>query len=267
MGISKGAVTLLGMSLQQVNRAGRVITFGVQKVYTSYDDARQRFSRAGIAAAPIAHSGNGSLRQEVLFRMLGYDTVESLDYYAAEGPTHVHDLNHPVPEALRERFDLVYDGGTTEHCFSVPECLSNAVRLARNGGRIIHHLPLNNWVDHGFYQFSPGLFFDFYEANGFDELSLWVHFMKGRKESFISFDPRIDERLPYQLGGNANVLAFFSARKSRSADAIVFPVQGRYRRTFGGEPDRSAAARKPTSVSRLRRSILKRTLRLRAKRC
>ncbi len=266
MGISKGAVTLLGMSLQQVSRAGSVITFGVQKVHTSYDDALRRFSRAGIAAAPVAHSGNGSLHQEVLFRMLGYDTVESLDYYDAESPTHVHDLNRPVPEALRQRFDLVYDGGTTEHCFSVPECLSNAVRLARNGGRIIHHLPLNNWVDHGFYQFSPGLFFDFYEANGFDELALLLHFMIGRKESFISYDPRTDERLPYQLGGSANVLAFFSARKCRSADAIVFPVQGRYRRTFGGEADRNAA-KKPSRASRLRRSILKRTLRLRARGC
>lgn len=267
MGISRGAVTLLGLSLQPARRAGSVITFGVQKVQSTYDDVLLRLTRAGIDPAAVPRARNGSVHQDVLFRMLGYERVESLDYYAAEDPTHIHDLNRPVPEALHQRFDLVYDGGTTEHCFSVAECLSNAVRLLRPGGRVIHHLPVNNWVDHGFYQLSPTLFFDFYGANGFDELRLWLHFMNGRKESFIAYDPRVDDRLPYRLGGNASVLTFFTARKARTADAIVFPVQGRYRRTFGGEKEHQRTLRGVSGIRRLRRSILKRTLRLRAKSC
>ena len=264
MGISRGAVTLLGMSLQSARRSGSVITFGVQKVQSTHEDALLRLTRAGINPAAVPPARNGSLHQDVLFRMLGYDRVESLDYYAAEGPTHLHDLNRPVPEAMHGRFDLVYDGGTTEHCFSASECLSNAVRLLRPGGQVIHHLPLNNWVDHGFYQLSPTLFFDFYEANGFEELRVWLHFINGRKESFISYDPRVDDRLPYRLGGNASVLTFFTARKVRVDDGIVFPVQGRYRRTFGGEKEHRSRA---SGIQRLHRSILKRTLRLRAKPC
>jgi hypothetical protein len=244
-----------------------VITFGVQKVKATCEDARRRLARAGIRPAAVSSAGNDRIGQEALFQMLGYERVESLDYYAAEGPTHIHDLNQPVPEALRQRFDLVYDGGTTEHCFSVAECLGNAVRLLRQGGRVIHHLPLNNWVDHGFYQLSPTLFFDFYEANGFDEPQLWLHFMNGRKESFIAYDPGADDRLPYRLGGSASVLAFFTARKVQAGDAIVFPVQGRYRRTFGGEKVRHPAPRSVSAMRRLYRSILKRTLRLRAKSC
>jgi SAM-dependent methyltransferase len=267
MGISRGAVTLLGMTLRQARRSGSVITFGVQKVEATHDEALVRLSKAGIDPAPVPRSGDGRIPQDALFRMLGYDSAESLDYFAAEAPTHVHDLNRPIPASLQRRFDLVYDGGTTEHCFSVAECLSNVVRLLRNGGRVIHHLPLNNWVDHGFYQFSPGLFFDFYEANGFDELRMSLHFMTGRSESFISYDPCTDGSLPYQLGGRARSLAFFSARKAHASDAIVFPIQGRYRRAFGEVKERSAPLQKLSGLSRLRRSILKRTLRLRAKQC
>lgn len=225
----------------------------------------RRFSKAGIDPVRLPSVRDGQIHQDALFRMLGYETVESLDYFPAEGATQIYDLNLPVPLSLQRRFDLVYDGGTTEHCFSVAECLSNAVRLARDGGRVIHHLPLNNWVDHGFYQFSPVLFFDFYEANGFDELCMSLHFMNGQHESFLSYDPRRDGSLPYRLGGRARVLAFFSARKARADDRIVFPIQGRYRRAFGDGGNNKG--QKLSGLARLRRSILKRTLRLRARRC
>jgi SAM-dependent methyltransferase len=145
----------------------------------------------------------------------------------------VLDLNRPLPAALCDRFDLVYDGGTMEHCFSVADVLGNVVRLAKTGGRIIHHLPLNNWVDHGFYQFSPTLFFDFYEANGFRDLAMKLHFSARGKETYISYDPHRDGRLPYSLGGKTQVLLFFSAVKGAAIGEIAFPLQGRYRATFG----------------------------------
>ena len=40
--------------------------------------------------------------------------------------------------------------------------------LCKNGGTIIHSLPSNNNCGHGFWQFSPELFFSLYnEKNGF----------------------------------------------------------------------------------------------------
>jgi SAM-dependent methyltransferase len=231
------------MAFEGERASGRVITFGVQSVAPGADGRRTD--------------------QEALFRGLGFDAVESIDFYDAEKPTHVLDLNRPVPAALHGRYDLVYDGGTTEHCFAAAEALSNALRLARTGGRIIHHLPLNNWIDHGFYQFSPTLFFDFYGANGCDSLSLLFHFMDRRRESFIAYDTRDFGRLPYSFGGRSKVLGFFSARKARDTESIVFPIQGRYRSTFGAEAERRAA--RPRGVARLRRSVAKRTYRWRAK--
>ena len=39
--------------------------------------------------------------------------------------------------------------------------------MLKKGGRILHILPSTNEVDHGFYMFSPTLFFDYYGENGF----------------------------------------------------------------------------------------------------
>jgi len=265
MGISRGTIHLIGMALRDAPRSGSVITFGVQKVAATRGEAGAALAKAGIEPPALGGGGDAALHQDELFRMLGYAAVESIDVYPAESPTHVLDLNRPLPASLLDRFDLVYDGGTTEHCFSVPDVLVNATRLLRKGGRIIHHLPLNNWVDHGFYQFSPTLFFDFYGANGFADLSLALHFSARGRESYIAYDPQSDGMLPYSLGGNKQVMGFFTATKAAAVDPVAFPVQGRYRRAFGGEKrgPREAA----TPLARLKRSLKKRSFVLRAKRC
>jgi hypothetical protein len=264
MGMSRGAIALLGRTLQRAPRSGSAITFGVQKVAPARAEAAQLLARAGIEAGAPQRQ-DGALHQDELFRMLGYDAVESIDVFPDEKPTHVLDLNRPLPSALLGRFDLVYDGGTMEHCFSPPDVLANTVGLAKSGGRIVHHLPLNNWVDHGFYQFSPTLFFDFYTANGFRDLAMTLHFSAAGKETYIAYDPDRDGHLPYSLGGGAQVLGFFTAVKGAAPGPIAFPVQGRYRRTFGGER-KSAPDSGPRWLARLRRSWLKRTFALRAKR-
>jgi len=258
MGISKGAIRLLGMEFNRRAAAGRVVTYGVQKVDATGSEAAALL-RVGGDSAPTA---GGRIGQDALFRLLGFETVESIDVYDAESPTHVLDLNRPVPAALHGRYDLVYDGGTLEHCFSTSEALSNAVRLVKPGGRVIHHVPLNNWIDHGFYQFSPTLFFDFYQSNGFDDLSMALHFMGRRRESYLPYDPRDGGRLPYSFGGAGKTPVFFGARKTAAPAEAVFPIQGRYRRVFGGEAQSEAPS---GPFGRLRRSLAKRTYRLRAK--
>jgi len=239
MGISRGASKLIASALGGSAPRGRAITFGVQRVET--DDG-------------------GHIHQDELFGRLGFGRVESIDYYPDEKPTHVLDLNLPVPVELRGQFDLVYDGGTMEHCFNAPQVMLNAASLAAAGGLVIHHVPMNNWVDHGFYQFSPTLFFDFYGAAGFEELRMKIHFIARRRESYLSYDPRTDLPVPYVAGGGKKLLIFFSARKTAAAqpDGPGFPIQGRYRAAFGGERVVSAAAGRKTFSERMRASLRKR---------
>lgn len=259
MGISRGAIRLLGMQFDGRRAAGNAVTYGVQQVDATSMEAAALLR---VQGKPSAQAGGGPISQEALFRLLGFASVESIDLYDAESPTHVMDLNRPVPAALHGRYDLVYDGGTLEHCFSTATVLCNTLRLVKRGGRVIHHVPLNNWIDHGFYQFSPTLFFDFYRANGFDDLSMVFHFIGRKRESYVPYDPQDHGRLPFGFGGATKAMIFFGARKAAELDEPVFPVQGRYRRAFGGEAARPA----PLSAwGRLRRSLVRRTYRLRAK--
>jgi SAM-dependent methyltransferase len=101
-------------------------------------------------------------------RALGARELSALDVSGYEGADILHDLNEPVPDELEARFDLVFDGGSLEHVFDVPTALRNYMRMVRPGGRLIVQTMANNHCGHGFYQFSPELFFRVLsEANGY----------------------------------------------------------------------------------------------------
>ena len=56
---------------------------------------------------------------ETYLKTIGWPRLESLDFSAIEGAEYVHDLSRPVGKDLKNRFDLIYDGGTTEHVFDI----------------------------------------------------------------------------------------------------------------------------------------------------
>ena len=87
--------------------------------------------------------------------MLGLRSLRALDFSDYEGADLIHDLNRPIPDSLRDRFDLIIDAGTTEHVFDVRQALTNYADMLRVGGRIFHSSPANNRLHHGFYQLSP----------------------------------------------------------------------------------------------------------------
>ncbi len=273
MGITRGTIKLIAMTVGQEQEGRNVITFGVQGVQSSYPEAMVSIRESGLVPYQLANDEviydeatqfGKTIHQTTLFRLLGYKTVESIDYFPDEHPTYVEDLNRPIPQGLQGKYSLVYDGGTMEHCFNPPQVMMNAAALVKAGGIVIHHVPMNNWVDHGFYQFSPTLFFDFYGANGFTDLEMKIHLMERRQESFIQYNPRTDDPLPYFLGSKTRTMVFFKARKSADPVGIEFPIQGRYRELFGDKDHAGARKSRKGIWGRLRRSWKKRTIKLRA---
>ena len=104
---------------------------------------------------------------------LGATEVHSFDVSAYEGPTHLHDMNTAVPEALKGQYSMVLDGGTLEHVFNFPVAIRNCMEMVRIGGHYVGIVPANNWMGHGFYQFSPELYCGiFTRENGFELVSL-----------------------------------------------------------------------------------------------
>jgi hypothetical protein len=96
---------------------------------------------------------------EPLLQALGAEQICSVDASAYEGSSIVHDMNRPIPESLRAGFSVVIDAGTLEHIFDFPTAMRNCMELVQPGGHLIIITTTNNFMGHGFYQFSPELFF------------------------------------------------------------------------------------------------------------
>jgi hypothetical protein len=112
---------------------------------------------------------------EPLLNILGAQTIESLDYSDYEKPTIVHDLNQPIPETLCKRFSVVIDGGTIEHVFNFPAAIKNCMEMIELNGHYIGITPANNQMGHGFYQFSPELYYNvFHKENGFEMIKVII---------------------------------------------------------------------------------------------
>ncbi|MGA3006919.1 MAG: class I SAM-dependent methyltransferase [Opitutaceae bacterium] len=135
---------------------GKVITLGRQAIYVEESLIRSALS-AGSAYR------NDTYCERLLIDYFGASSVDSIDCSSFEKASVIHDLNRPVPPELCGLYDTVIDAGTSEHIFEVTAVLKNCSRLLKPGGQIIHIVPANNFCGHGFWQFSPELFFSLYK--------------------------------------------------------------------------------------------------------
>jgi hypothetical protein len=106
--------------------------------------------------------------EPVLKELFNCDNISSLDISNYENCSIVHDLNYEISKKYYEKFDVLIDGGCLEHIFNVPAALNNYKNLVKVGGDIFISTMANNHMGHGFYQFSPEIFFRYFSyQNGF----------------------------------------------------------------------------------------------------
>ncbi len=112
---------------------------------------------------------------DAFLRNLGAVNLRCLDQSPFEGATLLYDLGSPLPPELHDTCDFLFDGGTLEHIYDFPVAVRNCMALLRRGGHMCLWTPANNECGHGFYQFSPELFFRlFSRRNGFQLRSLML---------------------------------------------------------------------------------------------
>lgn len=242
MGIATGTY----QQLLQEHRArpfrGKLLTLGKQDIYLTANDVEFWTNYYGIPCAPAAvpeysskpeFAAMGRLSDREVFRRLGAQ-LESLDASDYEGCDHVADLNTPhCPEKLRGQYDLVFDTGTFEHVFHLPNAFRFCHSLLKVGGRMIHMSPLSNYADHGFYMLSPTLYHDFYETNGWRILSMKVirHSRAHDTEPYWAADYSPDHFNAMSFGALDGALyqTFAVVEKLPGATADKVPQQRAYR--------------------------------------
>jgi hypothetical protein len=128
------------------------------------DAVRMRPDSKAIASW---HGRNADvLDTESFYAALGFQT-DFLDIAQIRGCEIVHDLNTPIPQHMVGAYDYVIDSGTLEHCFNVAQAIANVATALRVNGFVHHGNPMI-MINHGFYNFSPAFYFDFYRVNGFE---------------------------------------------------------------------------------------------------
>ena len=145
---------------------------GRQGLYVTPADMRQVFAARGEALddTEIAEICDGSGGYaETFFTRLGARRAESFDYSDFEAATVIHDMNEPIPARHHAQYSTVLDSGSLEHIFNFPCAIKNCMEMVKLGGHFISITPANNFFGHGFYQFSPELYFTVLSAeNGFE---------------------------------------------------------------------------------------------------
>lgn len=262
MGIFKSHIHTFCMEYKNTSKgdslfSGDVLTFGQQAIYSTIGDARKiiaKYDYIKMNELPYNYdtsnkipSWEGTLRAkntnaQSLFKILGADNVYVADISDYENPDFLIDLNYPVDPAYHDRFDTIVDVGTLEHLFDVPTALENIIKMLKHNGTLVSVLPSSNLIDHGFYSFSPTLFYDFFMTNGFNKISCYLReyspFVYEKKGRLYKYK-YVDREIPI-ISSNSVELTFI-ATKTDDCDQnnILKPIQGVYQKSKYWNNDKS----------------------------
>ena len=236
----------------------RTVTLGHQALVLSPGERRSLlkslFNVTGKHEAPHTkgdgYKGDGYA--DGLFESLGTKELVSIDASRYEGASLVHDMNDPLPPEHAGQFDLVFDGGTLEHIFNFPSALRNCMELVRPGGHLVLHTPTNNWSGHGFYQFSPELFFRAFSAdNGYRVERMVAYEVYPNSPFYEVSDPKQVRSRVELARGRHRVLLLVLARRLHVAEIFKHaPQQSDYVEEWAARSTRVARAQEKTTAER-----------------
>lgn len=156
-------------------------------------------------------------------------SVDEIDASPYEGATIIHDMNLPLPNMHKLQYDFVYDGGSSEHIFNIKQVFDNINSLVKPGGCVATSAPANNQLGHGFYQFSPELYYRFYSnANGYEMTTVFLceHQLKIPKFWLVRDPALLGKRIEIQNSSQLYLLCM--TKKKDHVTSPVIPQQSDY---------------------------------------
>lgn len=231
MGLTKNMIRLLLSSAQKRSlRLDNTLMVGRQNLHLNADQLSSCFIEFGftdVNGKELIENNNSFA--EGVFKKMGAKQVDSIDASDYEQATIIHDLNIPINEGLKEKYDLVLDSGTLEHVFNLPVALKSCMELTKLGGHFIGIYPCNNFFGHGFYQFSSELFYRaFSEENGFNIIDMIV-FVDEPNPNFYSIkDTSVDHPRVQFTNGKPVYIYVVATKTSKKVIFKNAPLQMDY---------------------------------------
>ncbi len=213
---------------------GEAATLGRQHLNVDRAEFAKEAARYGLAAdrEAVMRAYADHPYADGLLHLLGAGEPASIDAASFEGASHIADMNRPVPGELRGRFSLLIDGGTIEHIFDFRQAAINVGAMLKVGGTFISINGANNFMGHGFYQFSPELLYRvFAPENGFAVETMVLTEANADARWFDVADPAtIGGRV--ELVNNARTYLMMRARKIAEVEMFTaMPQQSDYAQT------------------------------------
>jgi len=178
MGLDAPAVKWLFGSKARGVDFSSLATLGRQGFFPETGALQSVFDQLSLGLDASAFLRDSEGYGEKFFQILGAEHVTSFDKSDYQVASTLHDLNTPIDASLKNRFSAVLDCGTIEHVFNFPQAIRNCMEMVKVGGHFIQITVANNFIGHGFYQFSPEVIFRvFSEANGFAVDAVVLHEM------------------------------------------------------------------------------------------
>jgi hypothetical protein len=238
MGVVLGTAALLIEHFGSNPARGRLLQLGRQDIFFSRRALemlleKHRFRPANRQQLDALPNLDQPLDDRQFFGIFGFESIEALDY----GGFHADidfDMNaERLPEAWRGRYGAVFDGGTMEHVFHVPNFLANTGDLLAPGGVALHMNPASNSVEHGFYSFSPCLYYEYYLSNKYKLhsctlIDLGTRLRPIRMRAYSYLPPLARDLLDGYLPGNIHWVWCVAEKTAESTRGAV-PQQGFYR--------------------------------------
>jgi hypothetical protein len=224
---------------------GPILTFGNQDIYSTKEDVMKWIEEIGLplkVPSTIYYSTSKEvikINKEALnyihaktffeFLDIPQDQYYDIDKFPFDKPVILHDLEKPFDAHYHNFFNFVVDSGTMEHIFDVKSVMNNIVQITKVGGYVLQLIPAQNFLNHGFYQFSPTFFYDFYTSNGFEIVESYVIEMQGNVDRFHKYDQEKDY---FGLFFNPNnwLVNCFLVHKTTQVKEIVSPDQYIYKK-------------------------------------
>jgi hypothetical protein len=226
MGIDIYSARFLRSEVRRGVNLGHLLTLGHQAVYMDDEAYRALIMSLGISFQEKIYADD-------LFRGLGAQSMDVMDASTFEGANVLHNLNEPIGRELVEKYDCVFDGGALEHVFNLPQPLKNCMEMVKVGGRFLTITPANAFCGHGFYQFSPEIFYSaLSDENGYSvERLLFVY-----RDQWYSVRKPADIRQRVELLTCEPTLLFVSARRvERKPVFAKWPQQSDYATAWNAE--------------------------------
>ncbi len=248
MALLKRNLYLLAREQKKYPIKGDVLVLSQQAVYGTLNEVKKLFKKEKVPLKnlPLGFDTKNKIPAwgetnyqnytncQTVLSLFGAKRVFVADISDYENPDILMDLNIPVKKQYHNKFDVILDIGSLEHIFNIPQALENIKLMLKPEGTVILDCPSSNAINHGFYQISPTLFFDYFTLNGFKNFSCFIlegsflNYEKGAK-IYQCKEAALKEQLILSSKG---VEVMFFATKGKTlinSSREKWPIQSAYR--------------------------------------